>query len=146
MYGDDILILEATEPSLEGQKAKITIFSDTESEAETMPKIKSRSFRDTLKEEDNGVQFERNNRASLPSNKEESKNLRSLRKFATEQILVEKKKEAKQELVGLGKQYLPSVEPTQEKTSQFYRRANLRPTVQKNIQEKEMLQDDTPSL
>ena len=146
MYGDDILILEATEPSIEGQKAKITIFSDTEKEAETMPKIKSRSLRDTLKEEDNGVQFERNNRASLPSIKKESDNLNSLRKFATEQILVEKKKEAKQELVGVSKQYLPSEEPTQEKTSQqFYRRANLRSAPQKNVQEKEMLQDDAPS-
>ncbi|MGB0345866.1 MAG: hypothetical protein ACPGGA_00200 [Balneolaceae bacterium] len=146
MYGDDILILEASEATSDGQNAKITIFSDSQREEKTSSRNHTKSFRDTLKEEDNGVQFERSSSAISSSNKRENSNLMSLRKYATEQILTEKKKESQKELVGAGEQFLPQEEPIQEKTSQqFYRRANLRPAPQKNIQQEEVLQDESPA-
>lgn len=42
MYGDDILILEASEATSDGQNAKITIFSDSQREEKLVLEIKQR--------------------------------------------------------------------------------------------------------
>jgi len=74
MYGDDILILEASEPTSEGQKAKVTIFSDSPLEEKSVTQTRKRTFRDTLKAEDEGVQIERSSTALSASNKREHAN------------------------------------------------------------------------
>lgn len=146
MYGDDVLILEASEAPSEGQKARVTIFSDSQTSEESTPASRKKSFRDSSKEQNNGVQFERSSTAIGARKKPSHGNLATLRKYATEQILSEKKKETTKELVPAGQQFLPSEEPAQEKTSrQYYRRANLRPVQQKNIEEEELLSDEAPT-
>ncbi len=145
MYGDDILILEATEATSESQKARITIFSDSEKSAEQPAEAPRRAFRESLKQEDSGVQFERTGVRMATQENRESPKLANLRKYATEQIIKEKKETLEKEPVMASSTFLPQKEEIQEKTSgQFYRRANLRPTLQKNIEEEEILRDETP--
>jgi flagellar biosynthesis GTPase FlhF len=147
MYGDDILILEASEATSDSKKARITIFSDSEKQAEQPAQDPRRAFRDSLKQEEEGVQFERSGVRMAAQEKKESPKLASLRKYATEQIIKEKKETLQKEPVMAGSTFLPQQEEIQEKTSgQFYRRANLRPAPQKNIQleEEEILRDETP--
>lgn len=146
MYGDDVLILEASEPASEGQKARVTIFSDSEEKQASTAHSRQKTFRDSLKEEEQGVQFERSSTALAEPNRREHSNLASLRKYATEQILTEKKKESNKELVSTGTPFLPLEEPVQEKSSgQYYRRANLRPAPEQNVDETEILKDETPT-
>jgi len=146
MYGDDILILEASEPTHEGQKAKVTIFSDSKAQEKPALPTRAKTFRDSLKEEEKGVQFERSSVAVNDRKSDESSNLLSLRKYATEQILIDKKNGVEKELVGTVEQFLPREEPFQEKNSQqFYRRASLRPEAKNNIKEENILNDDAPA-
>jgi flagellar biosynthesis GTPase FlhF len=134
MYGDDILILEAIEPILDGQKAKVTIFSDTKIEEKHAPKLPKKTLDDRLNEN------------LSPTNQPDSSNLISLRKYATEQILTKKKNETKKELAVVGDQFLPHEEPLQEKNShQFYGRSSLQTKSTTNIEEEINLAVKTPS-
>lgn len=126
MYGDDILILEASEATMDGKEAKITIFSD---HASTEEPEHSKSFKNVFPAQDNGVQFERSGLNRQPR-KTNGNGLESLRKYATEQILTDKKKEyEKTQLLGghNREQFLPPRNDDQEKTSSStYRRSTVR--------------------
>ena len=130
MYGDDILILEATEASEEGKKAKITIFSDETEPAKKPLSNRPKAFASAMQEQENGVQFERTTRLKKDPGKNESSNLNSLRKFATEQILTDKKKESRHERAAHDSgedQFLPPKAGNQENNSStYYSRTNLR--------------------
>lgn len=137
MYGDDILILESSEATSEHQNARITIFSDSEKSAEQPAQDPRKAFRESLKQEEAGVQFERSGVRMEAQEKKESPKLANLRKYATEQIIKEKKETLQKEPVLAGSAFLPQQEEIQEKTSgQFYRRASLRPAPQKILKKK----------
>lgn len=130
MYGEDILILEASEATPDGKKAKVTIFSDQTEHAPKPAATPKQAFASTMQQTEEGVAFERSTPYASQTEKKESAGLMSLRKFATEQILTEKKKEQKQEAgtTGFGgDQFLPPAEEEQEKTSNtYYSRSNMR--------------------
>ena len=149
MYGDDILILEASEATPDGKKAKVTIFSDQGKEAEQAPKPARRTFANSMQEQESGVQFERSGytrqAAAAPK---ESTGLISLRKYATEQILTEKKKDQQKQAgngAGRNDQFLPPQEENSENSSgTFYRRSTVRNFYPENTYNDEQPQDQGP--
>lgn len=131
MYGEDILILEASEATSAGKKAKVTIFSDRETKAEQQPKSSSSGGSMPLKDQNGGVQFERSGHtiSQAPAVKE-SPGLLTLRKYATEQILKEKKnQQTTTETTDSteNNQFLPPEEENSENSSgTVYRRSTVR--------------------
>lgn len=108
MYGDDILILESSEATSEHQNARITIFSDSEKSAEQPAQDPRKAFRESLKQEEAGVQFERSGVRMEAQEKKESPKLANLRKYATEQIIKEKKETLQKEPVRTSRHFYRS--------------------------------------
>ena len=85
MYGDDILVLEATEGDGNGQKARITIVSDNQ-EAAPKPMDQPRAITPRQASNGNGVHFERSAPGHTNGQNGTSSKLQSLRKYAQQQI------------------------------------------------------------
>ncbi len=125
MYGNDILILETSEPSKIGSEAKITIFSDTQINTSSSTTSTTKTVQHTKNDDVEGVQFDRSNTLSAESLGNSKSNLMSIRKYATEQILLEKKKK-NDGLVESKYSSSSNEDLNEEKNSQqYYNRKNL---------------------
>jgi flagellar biosynthesis GTPase FlhF len=148
MYGDDILILESSEASEEGKKARITIFTDGSSESVSAPNPRANKFAQAMKSEEEGVQFERSGVETAQQEQKESPRLLALRKFATEQIIADNQKKndpSGMSASGNGGQNLPPDEEETEKTSNtVYKRSNIRNIYAKKNNEEVQPKDDGP--
>ncbi|MCG8374418.1 MAG: hypothetical protein MI700_12830, partial [Balneolales bacterium] len=131
MYGDDILILEATAPTKKGKQARITVFADSDSSSKTMLPPKASAFSEAMKDQENGVFFERSLATANPSETAGSSKLKSLRKFAKDQIMAEKERKSFPDSSAPStgdEQNLPHNSGEEENTSNgFYNRSYSRP-------------------